>query len=66
MVFVQQMRFAIEKVEVRVRGHKQCLEFCVYRLETVQFPMRHGTNNLFKFEYIVVVTRERPTDDTQY
>ena len=38
--------------------------FCVYRMKMVRFPMRHGTNNLFKFEYVVTVTRERPTDDT--
>ena len=24
--------------------------------------MRHGTNNLLKFEYVVTVTRERPTN----
>ena len=28
--------------------------------------MRHGTDNLFKFEYIVTATRERPMDDIQY
>ncbi len=57
----------IETVEVRVRGQddwtlEHCLQFCVYRLRTVRFPMRHGANNLFKFEYIVTVTHERPTN----
>ncbi len=57
----------IETVEVRVRGQndctlEHCLQFCVYRLRTVRFPTRHGTNNLFKFEYVATVTRERPTN----
>jgi hypothetical protein len=57
----------IETVEVRVRGQddwtlEHCLQFCVYRLRTVRFPMRHEANNLFKFEYIVTVTHERPTN----
>ncbi len=61
----------IETIEVRVRDHndwalEHCLQLCVYRLETVRFPIRHGANNLFKFEYIVTGTRERPTDDNQY
>ncbi len=59
----------IETVEVRVRGQddwtlEHCIQLCVYRMSTVWFPMRHGTNNLFKFEYVVTVTRERPTDGT--
>ncbi len=62
-------QLGIETVEVRVRGQddlnlEHCLQLCVYRLKTVWFPRRHGTNNLFKFEYVVTVTRERPTDDT--
>ena len=60
-------QFGIETVEVRVRGHddctlEHCLRFCVYRLKTVRFPMRHGTNNLFKFKYDVTVTPERLTN----
>jgi hypothetical protein len=46
-----------------IRSREQCLQFCVYRMRTVRFPMRHGTINLFKFEYIVTVTRVRPLDD---
>ena len=68
MVFVQQPRFAhrqsdIETVEVRIRGRMTrpisntlYIQLCVYR---------HGTNKLFKFEYVVTVTRERPTDDAK-
>ncbi len=61
----------IETVEVRVLGHndwalEHCLQFCAYRMRTVRFPMRYGTNNLFKFEYIVTVARELPTDDAHY
>ena len=61
----------IETVEVRVRVHNDwaldhCLHFCVYRLDDGLFPMRYGINNLFKFEYIVTVTRVRPTDDKLY
>ncbi len=41
----------IETVEVRVRGHddkafEHCLQLCVYRMETVRFPMRHGSTEL--------------------
>ena len=57
----------IKIVEVRVRGKdywtfEHCLQLCVYRMRTVRFPMRHGTHNLVKFEYVVIVRRERPTD----
>jgi hypothetical protein len=73
MVFVQQRncQSGKETVEVRVRDQndwalEHCLQFCVCHLEDGPFPTRRGTNNLFKFEYIVTVTRGRPTDDTLY
>ena len=61
----------IETVEVHVRGKndgalEDCLQLCVYHLEDGSFPMRHGTKKLFKFEYIVTMTRVRPTDDNLY
>ncbi len=66
---VSNSQSGIENVEVRVRGQddwtlEHCLQLCVYCLKTVRFPMRHGTNKLFKFEYVVIATRERPTDGT--
>ncbi len=62
---------SIETVEVHVRGLndwalEHYLRFCVYRVEDDSFFMRQGTNNLFKFEYIVTETRVRPADDNLY
>jgi hypothetical protein len=60
-----------ETVEERVRGQndralEHCQQLYVYRLEDGSFPMRHGTNNLFKFEYIVTMTRVRLADNNLY
>ena len=73
MVFVHQLRFAhcqsgIETVEVRVRGQDDwVISNNVYRcLSTVMdgsFSHASRTNNLFKFGYVVIVTRMRPLLD---